>query len=81
MLLTGDIIQVVADQRRVSFMYSYPNLILPASKVAQMANRVKKISFESLYRLLRIVKDEASKTTQAFSKSLYQGLNGEILDI
>ena len=34
-LLTGDIIQVVADRKHVSFMYSYPNYVpLSASAVA-----------------------------------------------
>jgi hypothetical protein len=36
-LLTGDIIQVVSDQRRVSFLYSYPNLIpLPAKRCVRL---------------------------------------------
>ena len=32
-LLTGDIIQVVADRKHVSFMYSYPNYV-PLSAAA-----------------------------------------------
>ena len=36
-LLSGDIVQVVADRDWVSFMYSYPNLIpLPASEVIRI---------------------------------------------
>lgn len=39
-LLTGDIIQVVADRQWVSFMYSYPNLIpLPANKVYYLGKK------------------------------------------
>ncbi|MFK8184170.1 MAG: MBL fold metallo-hydrolase [Phormidesmis sp.] len=49
-LLTGDIIQVVADKRWVSFMYSYPNLIpLPANKVKRIVEVLKPYAFEKLY--------------------------------
>ena len=49
-LLTGDIIQVVADKRWVSFMYSYPNLIpLSAAKVEQVAASVEPYAFERVY--------------------------------
>jgi hypothetical protein len=37
-LLAGDIIQVVPDRKRVSFMYSYPNYVpLPASAIERVA--------------------------------------------
>jgi len=50
LLLSGDIIQVVADRRWVSFMYSYPNLIpLPAAEVARMRDVVARYNFERLY--------------------------------
>jgi hypothetical protein len=49
-LLAGDIIQVVADHRWVSFMYSYPNLIpLPATEVQRIRERVEPLPFERLY--------------------------------
>ncbi|MEM8810861.1 MAG: MBL fold metallo-hydrolase, partial [Cyanobacteria bacterium P01_G01_bin.38] len=49
-LLTGDVIQVVADKRWVSFMYSYPNLIpLPASKVNTIAAAVEPYGFDRVY--------------------------------
>ena len=49
-LLTGDVIQVVADRRWVSFMYSYPNLIpLPASKIENIAEAVEPFNFDRLY--------------------------------
>ena len=36
-LLSGDIVQVVADRDWVSFMYSYPNLIpLPAAEIVRI---------------------------------------------
>lgn len=50
LLLTGDIIQVVADRRWVTFMYSYPNMIpLPASEVSRMRTIVEQYDFERLY--------------------------------
>ena len=50
LLLSGDIIQVVADRRWVSFMYSYPNLIpLPAAEVVRMRDVVARFNFERLY--------------------------------
>src|SRR5699024_9586611 len=49
-LLTSDILQVVADRKNISFMYSYPNLIpLPAQKVAQMNRQVQKLNFDRIY--------------------------------
>ncbi|KAA3656426.1 MAG: MBL fold metallo-hydrolase [Chloroflexi bacterium] len=49
-LLTGDIIQVVADRRYVSFMYSYPNLIpLPAREVERMVATVAPFAFDRIY--------------------------------
>jgi hypothetical protein len=49
-LLTGDIVQVVADRDRVSFMYSYPNLIpLPASEVARIRDVLETLAFDRVY--------------------------------
>ncbi len=49
-LLSGDIVQVVADRRWVSFMYSYPNLIpLPAATVRAIADTLEPYSFERIY--------------------------------
>jgi hypothetical protein len=49
-LLSGDIVQVVADRDWVSFMWSYPNLIpLPASEVEKVASHLAKLEFERLY--------------------------------
>ena len=49
-LLTGDIIQVVADKRWVSFMYSYPNYIpLSAAKVNHIVEAVEPYEFERIY--------------------------------
>ena len=49
-LLSGDIIQVVADRQWVSFMYSYPNLIpLPATEIKRIRDTIAPYSFERLY--------------------------------
>jgi hypothetical protein len=49
-LLSGDIVQVVADRDRVSFMYSYPNLIpLPASEIRRIRGRIEELEFSRVY--------------------------------
>ena len=49
-LLTGDIIQVNADRKSVSFMYSYPNFIpLPSADVDRIAAIVRPLAFEAIY--------------------------------
>lgn len=81
-LLTGDIIQVVADRQWVSFMYSYPNLIpLPASKVKQIANIVKQIRFKRLYNAFhRIVKEDADKCVQKSATRYVEALDGTLFN-
>jgi hypothetical protein len=49
-LLSGDIVQVVADRNWVSFMYSYPNLIpLPAREVERIRGVVETLEFDRVY--------------------------------
>jgi glyoxylase-like metal-dependent hydrolase (beta-lactamase superfamily II) len=49
-LLTGDIIQVVADRKHVSFMYSYPNDIpLNEQAVTRITDLVEPLSYERIY--------------------------------
>lgn len=49
-LLSGDTLQVVSDQRYVSFMYSYPNLIpLPVSRILAIKDAVQWLTFDRLY--------------------------------
>jgi len=49
-LLTGDIIQVVADRQHVSFMYSYPNYIpLSAAGVERITQAVAPFAYDSVY--------------------------------
>lgn len=50
MLLTSDTIDVVADPRFVTFMYSYSYLIpLPASKVRAIVAAVEPFTFDRMY--------------------------------
>ena len=49
-LLTGDIIQVVADRKHVSFMYSYPNYVpLSASAVGRIVQAVEPFEYDRVY--------------------------------
>jgi hypothetical protein len=49
-LLSGDIVQVVADREWMSFMYSYPNLIpLPAREVARIRDVLATLEFDRVY--------------------------------
>jgi len=77
-LLTGDIIQVVADPNWVSFMYSYPNLIpLPASKVQDISNRVSCLTFEKIYNAFYgIVKENAKSVVLKSADRYIQALEG-----
>ncbi|WP_113927103.1 MBL fold metallo-hydrolase [Bacillus sp. P14.5] len=79
-LLTGDIIQVVADTNWVSFMYSYPNLIpLPASKVKDIANKVSALPFNKLYNAFhKVVKEDADKAVQRSAIRYIRALDGQL---
>jgi glyoxylase-like metal-dependent hydrolase (beta-lactamase superfamily II) len=49
-LLTGDIIQVVADRKHVSFMYSYPNYIpLAAMAIERIVKAVEPFEYDRIY--------------------------------
>jgi hypothetical protein len=49
-VLSGDVLQVVADRRHVSFMWSYPNFIpLPASQIRQIAARLAPFTYDAVY--------------------------------
>jgi glyoxylase-like metal-dependent hydrolase (beta-lactamase superfamily II) len=49
-LLSGDIIQVVADRKHVSFMYSYPNHIpLSASAIERIIKAVEPFEYDRIY--------------------------------
>lgn len=49
-LLSGDIVQVTAGAKAVSFMWSYPNMLpLPAAKISDIVARLQPFHFEKLY--------------------------------
>jgi hypothetical protein len=49
-LLSGDIVQVAADLRRVSFLWSYPNMMpLSAATVRRIADTLSPWGFERIY--------------------------------
>lgn len=49
-VLSGDVIQVVADTRWVSFMFSYPNLVpLPAQSVQRISRSLRPYAFDRIY--------------------------------
>lgn len=81
-LLSGDIIQVVADQNWVSFMYSYPNLIpLPAVKVQTMAKKVTEMNFDRLYNAFhRIIQKDAKLAVQTSADRYIRALNGTLFE-
>lgn len=81
-LLTGDIIQVVADPNWVSFMYSYPNLIpLPASKVQEISDAVNKMTFDRIYNAFQgIVKEDAKNVVRKSASRYIAALNGKLFN-
>lgn len=60
-LLTGDIIDVAADNRWLSFMYSFPNKIpLSKTKIETIVQSLDNVSFEKIYGAFGgIVKEDA----------------------
>jgi hypothetical protein len=49
-LLTGDILQVVADRKHVSFMWSYPNYVpLPASAIERITKALESLEYDRVY--------------------------------
>jgi hypothetical protein len=66
-LLTGDILQVVADRRWLTFMRSYPNMIpLPPAKVEAMAATVEPLAFDRIYGAWfdRLIESDAHAAVQ-----------------
>ncbi|MDZ5712652.1 hypothetical protein [Jeotgalibacillus haloalkalitolerans] len=80
-LLTGDIIQVVADRKWVSFMYSYPNLIpLPAEIVMNIAEKLKPLKFGELYNAFhREVTGQADLAVQRSAERYVAALEGRLI--
>ena len=82
-LLCGDIVQVVADRRWVSFMRSYPNLIpLPAEAVQRIADRLAAHRFERIYGAWydRVVAHDGSGAVARSARRYVAALNGRFDD-
>lgn len=81
-LMTGDIIQVVADHRWVSFMYSYPNLIpLPAYEVARIRDTINPYRYERLYGAFApyIVQQDAHEAVVRSANRYISALEGTFI--
>jgi hypothetical protein len=71
-LLTADTIDIVTDQRYMTFMYSYPNLIpLSPSKVRRIVNAVEPFAFDRMYEGFSGVTQKDAKARLAFSADRY----------
>ena len=82
-LLTGDTIQVVADNRCVSFMRSYPNMLpLPASEVTRIARIASAMQFDRLYGAFwdRDVESDARRRVLESAERYVAWLNGQGTD-
>lgn len=83
LMLTGDIISVVADRRYVSFMYSYPNLIpLPASEVNRIRAIIAGYDFERIYGawFATIVSSDAKDAVMRSADRYMRALEGILPD-
>ena len=71
-ILCADTIDVVADTRYMSFMYSYPNLIpLPASKVRAIVERLHPYAFDRMYDAFGGITLHAAKERLRLSAERY----------
>lgn len=81
-LMTGDIIRVVADLSWVSFMYSYPNFIpLPETTVERISTRIKELKFARLYDAFhRVIKEEAKQNVLRSATRYMEALHGTLFN-
>ncbi len=71
-LLTGDTIDIGADSRYMSFMYSYPNMIpLSAAKIRQIVRAVEPFDFDRMYEAFGQVTGHDAKAGLLFSAERY----------
>lgn len=78
-LLTGDTIQVMADRRYVSFMYSYPNMIpLPAAAIKRIVEAVEPYQFDRIYGAWwdKVVSSDAKASVERSAKRYIQAIEG-----
>lgn len=76
-LLTSDTIDVVADTRFVTFMYSYPNQIpLPASKVRRIVAAVEPFAYDRVYEAFGLaVREDAKARVQASAERYIRAIS------
>jgi len=78
-LFTGDTLQVASDQRYVSFMYSYPNMIpLDEQTVRRIVAAVEPLAFTQLYGGWRQVVGDAKTAVQRSAERYIAHLRGEV---
>lgn len=71
-LLTGDTIDIVADARYMTFMYSYPNLIpLSASRVRRIIGAVEPFAFDRMYEAFGQITEQGAKEGLLYSAGRY----------
>jgi hypothetical protein len=71
-LFVGDTIQVNPDQKTVSFMYSYPNLIpLPKKSIVQIKDAVKGVEYDAMYGAFGKYIRENAQTSMEYSVRRY----------
>lgn len=71
-LLTGDIIDVAADNRWLSFMYSFPNKIpLSKAKIEAIVQSIDGVSFEKIYGAFGGIVHEDAKAAVSRSAERY----------
>lgn len=71
-LFTGDIIQVVADPKWVSFMFSYPNSIpLSRKKIERIVGSLEPFAFEKIYGAFNGVVQKDAKAALKRSAERY----------
>ncbi len=71
-LLTGDIIDVAADNRWLSFMYSFPNKIpLSKAKIEAIVQSIDTVSFDKLYGAFGGIVQEDAKAAVIRSAERY----------
>jgi glyoxylase-like metal-dependent hydrolase (beta-lactamase superfamily II) len=79
-LLSGDIVQVAADLNRVSFLWSYPNMMpLSAATVRRIADSLRPWAFERVYGAFtgRQVMSNGAQAVQRSAARYIELLQGE----
>ena len=74
-LMSGDTLQVTADRKWVSFLYSYPNMIpLPPTKVRQIADTVLQYDFDRVYGIAwdRVIEQDGKTAIQRSAERYIQ---------